>query len=82
MSSAKKTAERLVLPRSRPQPEEFSSVPKLLMKIENRRGDKLHPKYVLKDQFIYTFCVPCLTPRVSQSSDENLPFREKQIESL
>ena len=53
MSLAKKTAATLVLPRSRPQPEELSSVPKLLMNIENRRGDKLHPKYVLKDHFFW-----------------------------
>ena len=43
-SSAKKTEAMLLEPRSTPNPEEFNSWPKLLIKREKSRGLRLHPE--------------------------------------
>ena len=47
ISSAKKIAEMLMVPRSIPRPEVLSSLPSWLMNKQKRRGDKLHPEILL-----------------------------------
>jgi hypothetical protein len=43
MSSAKKSDEMLMDPRSIPRPEVFSSVPRLFMKRLKKSGERLQP---------------------------------------
>jgi hypothetical protein len=51
-SSAKKMAEMLMVSRSIPKPDKFSSAPRSLMKSEKSNGDKLHPGKKRKTKLI------------------------------